>query len=516
MPDVSKLRLDDVAYDIKDDNARKYLVVVNNTSQDATKVNITTSEDTVELALQSDLDSAINNISYLNGKHIVAYGDSSGTYANNYLQRLISVYGLDITNRCIGGTTMTNNNSSGESGLTRITAATDLDDFDICLVIYGINDWQTTSYIDAFRNAYDSVCKVFSNSTCEPIFIFPWFCYLSRNWSDYGWTMENCSLHGLDLPAYIDNAISVVEHYGYKYINLYKIAGVNSENYSQWLVNNGGVYVHSSEALSDKVCRILLSNIYCNGKVADFDGRNYGGMLYNNITYSNHATASNYSYNGTYGIFFQANTTPNPIQINIVDDANTGDTAVNRWHIRGTVRSSITYTRTTIKIGSDVQKYLVVPGTASFDVTLSGKGNLSIIMEFPSGSASTAVAEIYNLEVYCDRPCRPYFAQMTMLNNTTSATYASVHVDDGAIKLSPVDLTIGANLSKGQGFMQSPIVLNGIGTVSAIHSRSGTVSIVTVYNLRGFICCDIPLQTGDRLSFHFPDVPSLPQFTQHA
>ena len=59
MPDVSKLNLDGTTYKIKDDDARKYLVVVNNTSQDATKVNITTSDDVVELALQSDLDSAI-------------------------------------------------------------------------------------------------------------------------------------------------------------------------------------------------------------------------------------------------------------------------------------------------------------------------------------------------------------------------------------------------------------------------------------------------------------------------
>lgn len=60
MPDVSKLNLDGTTYKIKDDDARKYLVVVNNTSQDATKVNITTSDNQIELALQSDLN-AVNN-----------------------------------------------------------------------------------------------------------------------------------------------------------------------------------------------------------------------------------------------------------------------------------------------------------------------------------------------------------------------------------------------------------------------------------------------------------------------
>lgn len=56
MPDVSKLNLDGTSYDIKDDAARKYLVVVNNTSQPATKVNITTSENTIDIVTQDDLD----------------------------------------------------------------------------------------------------------------------------------------------------------------------------------------------------------------------------------------------------------------------------------------------------------------------------------------------------------------------------------------------------------------------------------------------------------------------------
>lgn len=57
MPDVSKLRLDDVTYNIKDDNARKYLVMVNEEPVSATKVVIETGEeDEIELALQEDVD----------------------------------------------------------------------------------------------------------------------------------------------------------------------------------------------------------------------------------------------------------------------------------------------------------------------------------------------------------------------------------------------------------------------------------------------------------------------------
>lgn len=60
MPDVSKLRLDNVTYDIKDDNARKYLVMVNEEPQDATKVVVNSSSEIIELALQRDVDAAIN------------------------------------------------------------------------------------------------------------------------------------------------------------------------------------------------------------------------------------------------------------------------------------------------------------------------------------------------------------------------------------------------------------------------------------------------------------------------
>lgn len=59
MPDVSKLRLDNISYDIKDDNARKYLVMVNENPVSATKVVVNSSTDVIELALQSDLNSAI-------------------------------------------------------------------------------------------------------------------------------------------------------------------------------------------------------------------------------------------------------------------------------------------------------------------------------------------------------------------------------------------------------------------------------------------------------------------------
>ena len=59
MPDVSKLRLDNVSYDIKDDNARKYLVMVNEEPVSATKMVVETGGDAIELALQEDVDAEV-------------------------------------------------------------------------------------------------------------------------------------------------------------------------------------------------------------------------------------------------------------------------------------------------------------------------------------------------------------------------------------------------------------------------------------------------------------------------
>lgn len=60
MADVSKLRLDNVTYDIKDDNARKYLVMVNEEPVSATKMVVTSSSDMIELATTDEVSSAIN------------------------------------------------------------------------------------------------------------------------------------------------------------------------------------------------------------------------------------------------------------------------------------------------------------------------------------------------------------------------------------------------------------------------------------------------------------------------
>lgn len=59
MPNVSKLTLDDITYDVKDANARKYLVQIDEEPTDATKVVIETTDEEIELATVEELNAAI-------------------------------------------------------------------------------------------------------------------------------------------------------------------------------------------------------------------------------------------------------------------------------------------------------------------------------------------------------------------------------------------------------------------------------------------------------------------------
>ena len=128
MPDVSKLNLDGTTYKIKDDDARKYLVVVNNTSQDATKVNITTSDNVVELALQSDVDRIENTIkNSLQINRVVWIGDSwSYNSSYNFPNTACSYLGVPAVHRHIyaeGSTGFVHQNASSHSFATLLSSA---------------------------------------------------------------------------------------------------------------------------------------------------------------------------------------------------------------------------------------------------------------------------------------------------------------------------------------------------------------------------------------------------------
>ena len=93
-----KERLDSEYNDLQSKNASS-LVMVNENPEDTTKVNITTSESTIDLALQSDLDAVNNRITSLTTRKLIVISDSyadanRGGYAHGFYTVMLAVLGM--------------------------------------------------------------------------------------------------------------------------------------------------------------------------------------------------------------------------------------------------------------------------------------------------------------------------------------------------------------------------------------------------------------------------------------
>ena len=155
MADVSKLRLDNVTYDIKDDNARKYLVMVNEEPVSATKMVVETGGDAIELALQEDVDElevSSNNLNtFIKNKNIAIFGDSfsdenidsSTGYSNvwvKHFRNMVEPLGATITNYANAGSGYVQAGDSG-SVPTKLASA-DLSNIDTVIIFAGLNDFR--------------------------------------------------------------------------------------------------------------------------------------------------------------------------------------------------------------------------------------------------------------------------------------------------------------------------------------------------------------------------------------
>lgn len=242
----------------------------------------------------SNIKTRISNGSWLGGKKVVWYGDSWGTTANNPVEKFISKYtDVNVTNRCIGGTTMSRITISpheNDSGYQRIRSAADLANFDYIFIMYGINDWQVsvplkTSSPDEYEYMYcvDNIISYLQSNypNCIPVFIFPTYCYKQFASSD----INGINYCGVNLPGYINNAISICERRNVKYINLFELSGITRINYATHLRNDGGIYVHLQDGMSDRVCRLIYEGHFNTGRC-------YGDSWSNNLILSSVDTSA--------------------------------------------------------------------------------------------------------------------------------------------------------------------------------------------------------------------------------
>lgn len=255
-----------------------------------------------EMGNDGTLAELIKQNAWYSDKKIVAYGDSSGTASNNFVDILTDTFKLNITNRCIGGTTLSqlrtgiNPDYENNSGYQMIQQATDLSSFDYCLIIYGINDWQTHQQIasndfnDATTYEYcaSEIIRMINTKApnCVPIFIFPWFCYRTD------FALGTIAPNGCSLEAYINKGIEICEKNNTPYINMFTLTGVNATNYTTFLKNDSPAYVHANALLGLEAAWIFLQNMQCTGRC---HGDNWSNNLVSAYPGNLSVTPSEYS-----------------------------------------------------------------------------------------------------------------------------------------------------------------------------------------------------------------------------
>ena len=396
-----------------------------------------------------------------------------------------------------------------DSGLSVMQAATDLNNFDVALIIYSINDWQNSCFMDAYVNAMTEVCELFAGTTCEPIFIFPWYCYRLFEPDTARHTYSYANRLGITQDRYIDQGIEIVNRYGYKYINMYTLSGVNKDNYTQWLNNDDGIYVHCLAPLADKACEIILSDMYNSGKIiSGLGGENLAYKLYNNITPVDFGTSTaGVSTAVQPALYFNKNYSANFIGL-IPRDPDQKTTI----RIKG---SSMAYGTDYVvlkvhKTTTEYTGYTIVAG-ADFDFTVTDTfETFGLSCDMPTTSPVGNYCILDKLEVYASQPMRQVMFDCTKNSQVSSTNQIRTYVKDGCICFDPASVTLTAALPVMNYVFISPLHLNNTVDWNGLVKRGSTYTTAHMFNRGRYIVCLEALQSGDKLMFKVPPIPITP------
>lgn len=187
--------------------------------------------------------------SWLAGKNIVAYGDSTMSIADSYISQLADIYEVNIQNRSISGTKMSG--GAANSGYQMIATASDLGTFDYVLLGYGTNDWQSSAPIifnysvNSFEWAYEETVKKILAENSIPVLITPFYSYRP-------------DFKAIDLRLYAECIEDIANKYHVPCINFYNNSGCNELNYTDLLRNDsGGIYVHETVEFGKKLADMI-------------------------------------------------------------------------------------------------------------------------------------------------------------------------------------------------------------------------------------------------------------------
>lgn len=193
--------------------------------------------------------------SMLYNKKVVVYGDSTSQDTYNYW-RHVSDYGVDVTNRAIGGASL-------YGILSTLSGASDLTQFDVLFLTFGTNEWQghypKTQVESSIK---DAVSIIRGKNPIIPIyFITPFW---SKN-AEFASGVVNVNNHGMTLEDYCDIYNETASSLGCGVIDFYHSSGCGPENYSSLLaqsVSYGDIWVHENDTFSKILADLVLNASY--------------------------------------------------------------------------------------------------------------------------------------------------------------------------------------------------------------------------------------------------------------
>lgn len=198
---------------------------------------------------------------WLYSKKIVVYGDSTAEINVSYINQLPQVYPyVNITNRAIGGSTLSTTTTDPQNGYTLIKNATDLSNFDMLFLCYGTNDWATGTALYGntpatwFGALRDTIKNALSKNPSLYIAVFlPLYSTTEK-------TIPEKNALGMTVRDYAETAEKLCAYLGIPVYNLNKISGSGIYNYSTMMqAELNTTYVHELAPLGKRIAEYVVN-----------------------------------------------------------------------------------------------------------------------------------------------------------------------------------------------------------------------------------------------------------------
>lgn len=237
---------------------------INNINEQLKTLDDTIDQHIENLISSGKIDTIIGNTvgqSWLANKKIVVYGDSTAEISVSYIYAIANkMTSANITNRAIGGSTLSTTTTDPQNGYTLINAATDLDNFDMLFLCYGTNDWATGTPLYGnnsgtwFGALRDTIRAALAKNPSLYIVVF-----LPLYSTTDGTVPEKNGL-GMTVRDYAELGESLCAYLGIPVYNLNKISGSGIYNYTTMMQHElETTYVHELAPLGERIAEYVIN-----------------------------------------------------------------------------------------------------------------------------------------------------------------------------------------------------------------------------------------------------------------